>query len=57
MSRENKSTIKHWPEEDRPHKKLIKYGSNMPNEHLLGILIGSRGRRSKKYGGLESEFA
>ena len=49
MPGENKSAIKYWPEDERPRERLIKYGSStMSDAHLLGILIGSGDRRSKK---------
>lgn len=49
MSGENRSAIKYWPEDERPRERLIKYGSStMSDAHLLGILIGSGDRRSKK---------
>jgi len=58
MSGENKSAIQYWPEEERPHKRLINYGSNtMPNKHLRGIQIGSRCRPSQICGGFESRIA
>ena len=49
MPRKNSSTIKYWPEDERPRERLIKYGSNaLSDAHLLGILIGSGDRRAKK---------
>ena len=49
MSGENRSAIKYWPEDERPLERLIKYGSStMSDAHLLGILIGSGDRCSKK---------
>jgi len=49
MPRKNSSAIKHWPKNERPRERLIKYGSNtLSDAHLLGILIGSGDRRSKK---------
>ncbi len=49
MPGKNKSAIKYWPEDERPRERLIKYGSNtLSDAHLLGILIGSGDRRSKK---------
>ncbi len=49
MPGENRSAIKYWPEDERPRERLIKYGSNsLSDAHLLGILIGSGDRRSKK---------
>ncbi len=49
MPGKNKSAIKYWPEDERPRERLIRYGSNtLSDAHLLGILIGSGDRRSKK---------
>jgi DNA repair protein RadC len=49
MPGKNKSAIKYWPEDERPRERLIKYGSSaLSDAHLLGILIGSGDRRSKK---------
>lgn len=49
MPGENRSAIKYWPEDERPRERLIKYGSStLSDAHLLGILIGSGDRRSKK---------
>ena len=49
MPGKNSASIKHWPEDERPRERLIKYGSsNMSEAHLLGILIGSGDRRAKK---------
>ena len=36
------SSIKDWPEDERPRERLIKYGGDkLSDAHLLGILIGS----------------
>lgn len=49
MPGKNSASIKHWPEDERPRERLIKYGSSsMSDAHLLGILIGSGDRRAKK---------
>lgn len=49
MPGKNSSSIKNWPEDERPRERLIKYGSSsMSDAHLLGILIGSGDRRAKK---------
>jgi len=49
MSGKNSSSIKHWPEDERPRERLVKYGSSsMSDAHLLGILIGSGDRQAKK---------
>ncbi len=44
-----KSSIRHWPEGERPRERLIKFGSDkLSDAQLLGILIGSGDRRAKK---------
>lgn len=49
MPGKNSTSIKHWPEDERPRERLIKYGGgSMSDAHLLGILIGSGDRRAKK---------
>lgn len=49
MPGEKRSAIKYWPEDERPRERLIKFGSStLSDAHLLGILIGSGDRRSKK---------
>ena len=49
MPGKNSASIKHWPEDERPRERLIKFGSNsLSDAHLLGILIGSGDRRAKK---------
>ncbi len=49
MPKKNLTSIKHWPEDERPRERLIKYGSNtLSDAHLLGILIGSGDQRAKK---------
>ena len=49
MPGKNSASIKHWPEDERPRERLIKYGSGtLSDAHLLGILIGSGDRRAKK---------
>jgi len=49
MSGTNKTSIKHWPEDERPRERLIKYGgSTLSDAQLLGILIGSGDRRQRK---------
>ena len=43
------SSIKNWPEDERPRERLIKYGEDkLSDAHLLGILIGSGDRTAKK---------
>ncbi|OGW20499.1 MAG: hypothetical protein A3K09_01005 [Nitrospinae bacterium RIFCSPLOWO2_12_FULL_47_7] len=42
-------SIKNWPEDERPRERLIKHGGDkLSDAHLLGILIGSGDRSSKK---------
>ncbi|MFQ5450766.1 MAG: DNA repair protein RadC [Nitrospinaceae bacterium] len=49
MARRYESSIKHWPEDERPRERLIKYGEDkLSDAHLLGILIGSGDRTAKK---------
>ena len=44
----SKSSIKHWPEGERPRERLIKFGSDkLSDAQLLGILIGSGDRNAK----------
>jgi len=43
------SSIKHWPEDERPRERLIRYGEDkLSDANLLGILIGSGDRQSRK---------
>ena len=49
MGKEDTSSIKHWPEDERPRERLVKYGGEALSEaQLLAILIGSGDRSSKK---------
>jgi len=49
MAKSDKSSIKHWPEDERPRERLIKYGEDkLSDAHLLGILIGSGDRSTRK---------
>jgi DNA repair protein RadC len=49
MPGKNSTSIKYWPEDERPRERLIKFGSSsLSDAHLLGILIGSGDRRAKK---------
>ncbi len=49
MPGKNSTSIKDWPEDERPRERLIKYGSSsMSDAHLLGILIGSGDRCTRK---------
>lgn len=43
------SSIKHWPEDERPRERLVRYGEDkLSDAQLLGILIGSGDHRSQK---------
>lgn len=43
------TSIKNWPEDERPRERLIKYGSDkLSNAHLLGIILGSGDSRGNK---------
>lgn len=43
------SSIKHWPKDERPRERLIKYGGDkLSDAHLLGILIGSGDYQTRK---------
>ncbi len=43
------SSIKDWPEDERPRERLIRYGEDKLSEaQLLAILMGSGDHRSKK---------
>ncbi len=43
------SSIKHWPKDERPRERLVKYGEDkLSDAQLLGILIGSGDHRAKK---------
>ena len=49
MPEKNSTSIKYWPEDERPRERLIKYGSNtLSDAHLFGILIGVWGSSRKK---------
>ncbi len=49
MGDNSHSSIKNWPEDERPRERLIKYGEDkLSNAHLLGILIGSGDRTANK---------
>jgi len=49
MANHSHSSIKNWPEDERPRERLIKYGEDkLSDAHLLGILIGSGDRTAKK---------
>ncbi|MFY9150290.1 MAG: UPF0758 domain-containing protein, partial [Smithellaceae bacterium] len=40
--RKNNSTIKNWPQDDRPREKLLKKGATtLSNSELLAILLRS----------------
>ncbi|VAX29245.1 UPF0758 family protein [hydrothermal vent metagenome] len=43
------SSIKNWPEDERPRERLIKYGGDkLSDASLLGILIGSGDHSTRK---------
>ena len=49
MANNSYSSIKNWPEDERPRERLIKYGEDkLSDAQLLGILIGSGDRTAKK---------
>ena len=49
MADNSHSSIKNWPEDERPRERLIKFGEDkLSDAHLLGILIGSGDRTAKK---------
>jgi len=42
MGKEDASSIKHWPEDERRRERLVKFGGDaLSDAHLLAILIGS----------------
>ena len=42
-------SIKHWPKDERPRERLVKYGEDkLSDAQLLGILIGSGDHKAKK---------
>jgi len=49
MANNSDFSIKNWPEDERPRERLIKYGEDkLSDAHLLGILIGSGDRSTRK---------
>jgi DNA repair protein RadC len=49
MPTDKPTSIKHWPEDERPRERLIKFGEDtLSDAQLLGILICSGDRRAKK---------
>ena len=49
MGKEDASSIKHWPEDERPRERLVKFGGNaLSDAQLLAILIGSGDRGAPK---------
>ena len=49
MGKEDASSIKHWPEDERPRERLAKFGGDaLSDAQLLAILIGSGDRGAKK---------
>ena len=42
-------SIKHWPEDERPRERLIKFGSHLLSDaQLVGLVIGTGDHRSNK---------
>ena len=42
-------SIKHWPEDERPRERLIKFGSHLLSDaQLVGVVIGTGDHRSNK---------
>ena len=49
MGKEDTSSIKHWPEDERPRERLAKLGGEaLSDAQLLAILIGSGSSGAKK---------
>jgi DNA repair protein RadC len=49
MGKEDASSIKHWPEDERPRERLVKFGGDaLSDAQLLAILIGSGDRGARK---------
>ena len=49
MGKEDASSIKHWPEDERPRERLVKFGGDaLSDAQLLAILIGSGDSGTKK---------
>ncbi len=49
MGKEDASSIKHWPEDERPRERLAKFGGDaLSDAQLLAILIGSGDRGARK---------
>ena len=49
MADNKDSSIKNWPEDERPRERLIKFGEDkLSDAHLLGILIGSGDKQANK---------
>ncbi len=49
MDKEDSSSIKHWPEDERPRERLVKFGGEaLSDSQLLAILIGSGDRGANK---------
>jgi DNA repair protein RadC len=41
MGREDASSIKHWPEDERPRERLVKFGGDaLSDAQLPAIIIG-----------------
>jgi len=49
MGKEDASSIKHWPEDERPRERLVKFGGDaLSDAELLAILIGTGDRSANK---------
>ncbi len=49
MTDDKPHSIKHWPEDERPRERLIKFGpAHLSDAQLVGIVIGSGDPRSRK---------
>ena len=49
MEKKDASSIKHWPEDERPRERLVKFGGDaLSDAQLLAILIGSGASGDKK---------
>ncbi len=49
MDTDHPSSIKDWPEDERPRERLVRYGADkLSDAQLLGILIGSGDARTRK---------
>lgn len=49
MADQKDSSIKNWPEDERPRERLIKFGEDkLSDAHLLGMLLGSGDKQANK---------